>query len=163
MPHIWIETQNLVPRRGFRHEGVQYPAQWLGATSAEQQAEIGIEWVEDDRPRVNEKYYRVHGTRGDWTTTPKDLDELKIRAVAVCKRQANGRLSKTDWYVVRHAESGSEIPADVTEFRAETRAYSNTLEAEIAAADFEGIQKIKQEWPMTEEEEEHRNSPPALQ
>tara|TARA_Y100000310_G_scaffold334044_1_gene412865 strand:+ start:99 stop:575 length:477 start_codon:yes stop_codon:yes gene_type:complete len=153
MPYIWTETQSLVSKRGFTHEGIQYPAQWLGATTAEQQASIGIEWVEDDRPKVSRKYYHIRGDRGDWTTEPRDLDELKARAITDCKERANSRLNSTDWYVVRHAEIGSEIPADVAEFRAATRTYSNTLEAEIEAADFEGIQKIKQEWPKTAAEE----------
>ena len=152
MPYIFTDTQNLVPRRGFTHDNIQYPSQWLGATTAEEQAAIGIEWVEDDRPQVDKRYYRVQGSRGDWTTTPKDLDALKVQEIAKCKQRANRRLRDTDWYVVRKAEIGTEIPADVTEFRTATREFSNELEAEIEAADFESIQKIRPAWPKTDEE-----------
>jgi hypothetical protein len=42
-------------------------------------------------------------------------------------------LSQTDWYVVRQAEGGTTVPADVTERRTEIRTYSNQKEAAIAS------------------------------
>ena len=134
---------------GFTKNGIQYPANWLTKASEEERTAIGLKWVIDDRPNNSERYYNITGHRGDWTVTPKDLDGLKTEAVRACKSKAAYRLRSTDWLVVRKMESGAVVPEDITIYRAATRAYSNALEETINAADFEGIQSIKQEWPMT--------------
>ena len=153
MPYYWTATDIEQPlNKGFTKNGTQYPRNWLNLASDEEKAAIGIEWIADDRPKNNERYYRIRGKRGDWTVEPRDLDELKARAVAACKKHAGNRLADTDWMVVRKVESGAVIPEDVVEFRAATRAYSNELEATINAADFEGIQKVEQEWPKSTQE-----------
>ena len=152
MPYLFTATELEVPKRGFTHNGTQFPRNWLQLSTAEEKAAIGIEWVNDDRPKKNELYYNIRGKRGDWTVTERDLDGLKAKAVADCKRNAGNRLAPTDWLVVRKMDSGAVIPEDVVEFRTATRAYSNELEATINAADFEGIQKIAQEWPKSAEE-----------
>ena len=153
MPYIWKDTDHEQPlNKGFTRNGTQYPRNWLVNASPEEKEAIGIEWVNDDRPKNNERYYRIRGRRGDWTVEPRDLDELKAQAIADCKKAAANRLSDTDWYVVRKMDSGAVIPEDVVEFRAATRAYSNELEAVINAADFEGIQKVEEEWPKNAEE-----------
>lgn len=153
MPYIWKDTDHEQPlNKGFTKNGTQYPRNWLIHASPEEKEAIGIEWVNDDRPKNNERYYRIKGRRGDWTVKPRDLDELKARAVADCKKHAGNRLAPTDWMVVRKVESGAVIPEDVAAFRAATRAYSNELEATINATDFEGIQKVEQEWPKSPEE-----------
>jgi len=152
MPYLFTATELEVPKRGFTKDGVQYPRNWLQLSSDDEKAAIGIEWVNDDRPKKNELYYDVRGKRGDWTVTERDLDGLKAKAVVACKKAAGNRLAPTDWLVVRKMDSGAVIPEDVVEFRAATRAYSNELEATINAADFEGIQKIAYEWPKSAEE-----------
>lgn len=153
MPYIWKDTEIVQPlNKGFTKNGTQYPRNWLINASSEEKAAIGIEWLNDDRPKKNERYYRIRGRRGDWTVEPRDLDELKAEAVAATKKHAANRLSDTDWYVIRKMDSGAVIPEDVVEFRAATRAYSNELEATINATDFEGIQKIEEEWPKSTEE-----------
>jgi len=152
MPYLFKATELEVPKRGFTKDGTQYPRNWLQHASTEEKAAIGIEWVNDDRPKKNERYYRIRGRRGDWTVTERDLDELKAKAVAACKKHAGNRLADTDWMVVRKMDSGAVIPEDVVEYRAATRAYSNELEGVINAADFEGVQKVKQEWPKSTEE-----------
>ena len=153
MPYIWKDTDHEQPlNKGFTKNGTQYPRNWIIHSSAEERAQIGLEWVNDDRPKLNERYWRIRGRRGDWKIEARDLDELKAKAVADCKKAAGNRLAPTDWMVVRKVESGAVIPEDVAAFRAATRAYSNELEAVINAADFEGIQKIEEEWPNSPEE-----------
>jgi hypothetical protein len=47
------------------------------------------------------------------------------------KAEALGLLQSTDWYVVRHAESATAIPANVSTFRTAVRTKSNEIETAI--------------------------------
>jgi len=58
---------------------------------------------------------------------------LKSIYVARIKSQAAGALQSTDWYVIRNAEAGTAIPANVATYRAAVRAKSNDMEALINA------------------------------
>ena len=58
---------------------------------------------------------------------------LKSIHVARIKSQAAGLLQSTDWYVIRNAESGTAIPANVSTYRASVRSKSNDMEALINA------------------------------
>ena len=42
-------------------------------------------------------------------------------------------LSNTDWYVTRKAETGVDVPADVSTYRAAVRTVCNAREVEIAS------------------------------
>ena len=61
------------------------------------------------------------------------LAELKSNKIEQLKRMIGSELSVTDWYVVRYADVGTEIPADIKELRANLRDQSDILEAEINA------------------------------
>lgn len=52
------------------------------------------------------------------TFTSEQLAEIEANAA-----RANAReyLKKTDWYIVRHVETGEAIPADILQKRAEAR------------------------------------------
>ena len=154
MPYIWKDTDTEQPlNRAFKRDGLQYPRNWIIHASEDDRKAIGLEWVNDDYPKVNERYHRITGRRGDWTVKPMDLDKVKARDIAGVKKTAAGRLAPTDWLVIRRADSGAVISEDISEFRAATRAYSNELEAAInAAADVDALIAVKQEWPKTEEE-----------
>lgn len=65
-----------------------------------------------------------------WTET---LDELKQNKIANYKTEINLKLQETDWYIVRNAETGAEIPANITTERADYRAESVTIENEVNA------------------------------
>ena len=58
---------------------------------------------------------------------------LKSIHVSRVKAQASSALQSTDWYVVRNAESGASIPANVATYRAAVRSKSNDMEALINA------------------------------
>ena len=59
---------------------------------------------------------------------------LKSNAIATVKAQAGGLLAPTDWMVVRSAENGTDIPADVLAYRAAVRLASETIETAITNA-----------------------------
>ena len=58
---------------------------------------------------------------------------LKSIHVARIKSQAAGLLQSTDWYIIRNAESGTAIPANISTYRAAVRTKSNDMEALINA------------------------------
>ena len=52
-------------------------------------------------------------------------------------------LQSTDWYVVRKAETGAEIPAEVATYRTAVRAKSNEMEVAIdGAASVEALEAL---------------------
>ena len=66
-------------------------------------------------------------------TWDQTLAELKEQQINNFKGQIGSKLTETDWYVIRNADDGSEIPADITTARADLRTQSNTVETEINA------------------------------
>ena len=59
----------------------------------------------------------------DLTFTEEQLAEMEAQAPRLNAKQY---LRDTDWYVVRHAETGEEVPAEVTKKRAEARATASS-------------------------------------
>jgi len=61
------------------------------------------------------------------------LADLKANKISELKSFASAKLSLTDWYIIREADSGEATPADVRGERAALRTKSDTIEAEINA------------------------------
>jgi hypothetical protein len=97
----------------------------------------------EDREEVDEDgnplYVQVLG-EVDGEPAMVDSDErlvtkgLKSQFIAQAKDSANKALADTDWYVIRKAERGTDIPAEVVEKRAAIIAQCNEKEAAITAA-----------------------------
>ena len=66
-------------------------------------------------------------------TFSQTLAELKANKIQSLKSIIGNKLSATDWYVIRNADVGTEIPTDIKESRADLRDQSDILEAEINA------------------------------
>ena len=117
-------------------DGTQYPANWLQLTTLEEKQAIGI--TEESEPaRVDDRFY----WNGD-LNNPKELEDitdenglttkgLKSNFVSQIKQTAGSILIQTDWYVVRKADIGTEIPENVITYRASIRERSNELEQAI--------------------------------
>ena len=97
-------------------------------------------WVTFDSYSVGETYV----TR-NYVNTPKALEDvtnedasvtqgLKSQYIAQFKQTANSMLSSTDWTVIRKAERGVDIPADVAATRAAILAECDRLTAAVTAA-----------------------------
>ncbi len=87
---------------------------------------LGVIEVADD-PWYDQRFY--------WgVDNPKDLDQLKAQWIAQTKQNANAALAQTDWMVIRKAERGVDIPADVAAARAAAIQEANDKEAAITAA-----------------------------
>jgi len=68
---------------------------------------------------------------------------LKTNEKNKIKAQAANLLQSTDWYVVRHAESETAIPANVSTFRTAVRTKSNEMETAIdGAASAEALEAL---------------------
>jgi len=61
------------------------------------------------------------------------LVELKANKVSDLKSMASSQLSQTDWYIVRNADTGAEVPQSIKDERAAIRTKSDSIEAEINA------------------------------
>ena len=75
-----------------------------------------------------------------YTNTPKAIEDdgetkgLKSNLIAQAKQTANSQLAQTDWYVIRKAERGVDIPADVAAKRAEILAECDAKITSIQSA-----------------------------
>lgn len=59
----------------------------------------------------------------DLTFTEEQLAEIEAQTARLTAKQY---LRDTDWYVVRHAETGVEVPEEITQKRAEARATASS-------------------------------------
>ena len=132
----------------FSHNDIQYPANWLRLSTAEEKTAIGITEVED--PKVyDSRFYNSDGTakalddvdakdeEGNLLKNP-DGSQMVIKGVkSVLKSQekvtAGSLLAAYDWYVVRKAEKSTAIPSSISTFRDGVRTACDTREKEIDA------------------------------
>ena len=125
---------------------INYPANWLRLTTADEKTAAGI--VEVDDPKVyNDKFYYTDGTPktlDDVNSTDKDGNLIKnadgsqhitygLKTILKNeqKSEAASRLANYDWYVVRKLEKGTEIPSKIQTYRDAVRTACNTRETEI--------------------------------
>ena len=158
-----LDGKPLAYDRPFTHDGIQYPANWLRLSSPEEKAAIGIE-ERPNPPSWDQRFYWGYDNDGELISKQLNdepafdedgnpqLDEngepilttgLKTQWIATQKQIAGTLLAPTDWYVVRKAESGVEIPAEVLLYREQVRVVSGQREEQIAAcATTEGLKEL---------------------
>lgn len=147
----------------FKHNGVQYPANWLRLTSIAEKNAVGITEVADtqvtyddrfywgvDNPKLlnnreesdedgNPMYVQVLGTV-DGKPAMVDSSErlvtkgLKSQWTATVKDTANKLLSQTDWMVIRKAERDVAIPEATATYRAAVLTECTRLVTAITGA-----------------------------
>ena len=66
-------------------------------------------------------------------TWEKSLSDLKEQAINNFKSQIGSKLAQTDWYIIREADNGADVPADIVDARVALRELSDTVESEINA------------------------------
>jgi hypothetical protein len=79
-------------------------------------------------PRPDSIYYSVIGpdNNGQYTSTPRDLAELKTNFIKKEKQDSFRLLQQTDWYVLRNVDSAGTVPTAVTTYRSAIRTASET-------------------------------------
>ena len=122
-----LDGKTLSYDRAFKHDDINYPANWLRLSTLAEKNAIGITEVADPvTPSYNQKFY--------WgVDKPKDIDQLKVVWIAHQKKNAAALLSSTDWMVTRKAETDTAIPADTTTYRTAVRTVCGEREAQITA------------------------------
>ena len=121
----------------FSHNDIQYPANWLRLSTAEEKTAIGITEVAD-APTYDSRFYWGDGTAkalDDKTETIDGVEYTTLGVKSVLKAQekqgAGSLLAKYDWYVVRKAEKSTAIPTAIKTYRDAVRTACNTRETEI--------------------------------
>ena len=123
----------------FSHNDIQYPANWLRLSTADEKAAIGITEVAD-APIYDSRFYNDDGSAkalDDKTETIGGVDYVTLGVKSILKAQekaqAGSFLAKYDWYVVRKAEKSTAIPTAITTYRDAVRTACDTREKEIDA------------------------------
>jgi uncharacterized protein (UPF0297 family) len=127
-----IKTFSSIPKE-FKHNGKLYLS--LNETTSYGLGFKDVVFPAYD-PRV-EKLENLHLEGDVYTydvvniTIDGTLAELKEKKINQLKSIIGDMLSKTDWYVIRQADAGTDIPQDIKDDRAALRTASDLIEAEI--------------------------------
>ena len=138
---------------------VNYPANWLRLSTAQEKKNLGITEVAD-APTYDNRFYWAKGIERKLADenvvdddgkavidpmTGKQMVQLGLKSIwiAQTKTSANSLLSSSDWYVTRKAEANTAIPSDISKYRTDVRTASKTIEDKINAcsklADFKKL------------------------
>ena len=141
--------------------------------SAEQLAANGIYEVVYDHSNLKDSRFYINGaenfdfandtvTASHGSATGKALDDVNgtdengveydpvvvisgVKSIEKnhIKSKANNYLQSTDWYVIRHAETATEIPANIATYRTAIRTKANEIETAIdGAATIEAVEAL---------------------
>jgi len=129
--------QLLQPGTQFTVNDITYANNWFQLATQEEKTALGVmEVVYAQRP--DDRYYWVtesaptydsetNTVRVTYTTTDKDIQQLKTSAVQKIKSSAHGLLSASDWMVTRAAEpNGTTVPQPWLTWRASIRTTAQT-------------------------------------
>ena len=118
---------------------VNYPANWLRLSTADEKTALGITEVAD-APIYDGRFYNGDGSAKALDDTKETIDGVEytyLGVKSVLKAQekvtAGSLLARYDWYVVRKAEKGTAIPSAISTFRDGVRTACDTREKEIDA------------------------------
>ena len=121
----------------FTVDGVTYANNWFQLATQEEKTALGIVEVTYDA-RPDDRYYWVtesapiydaetNTVRVSYTTTDKDITQLKAEAVQKIKSSAHSLLSASDWMVTRASEpNGAAVPTPWLTWRASIRTTAQT-------------------------------------
>ena len=143
-----LDGKTLPVGVAFSHNDIQYPANWLRLSTAEEKSAIGITEVED--PKVyDSRFYNGDGSEkalddedakdyeGNLLKNPDGSQMVILGVKSTLKAQekvtAGTLLAPYDWYVVRKAEKSTAIPTAITTYRDGVRTACDTREKEIDA------------------------------
>ena len=137
----------------FSWDGVEYPGNWIQLSTPEERAAIGIcdviygsqpsdqyYWITQEAPVYNAQTNQVDI---NFTSTPKNLTDVKANAFNQVNQTAYSILFPTDWMVVKSVETSTPINPDWNTWRASIRATADsTRTAVTSAADVNAVQQI---------------------
>ena len=141
-----LDGKPLAVDVAFSHNDINYPANWLRLSTAQEKTDLGITEV-DDPKTYDSRFYWGDGTakalddvnatdeEGNLLKNP-DGSQMVIQGVkSVLKAQekeiAKSLLNKYDWQVVRKVEKGTELDSAVATYRDSIRTAYTTRKTEI--------------------------------
>ena len=138
---------------GFTHDNTQYPANYAAQHRDEWDA-LGItEVIPDPQPDPRWNISTLNWATGKWTSTPRDLGEVKERLVREAKQTAFSLLAHSDWRIVKMAETEEPCREDYLDYREQVRARCNEIEENIDEC--ETLDELKEvgtaDWPESPE------------
>ena len=126
-----LDGKTLQTGTAFTHNDIQYPANWLNLSTLEEKQTIGITEI-SEQPRPDDRYYWVTDN-GTYSTTPKDLTSLKVRATNQVNQTAGSILAPSDYMVIKAFETSTPIDATWNTWRNEIRSQAVAQKTAIAA------------------------------
>ena len=144
MASFWLDpatNKRYNEGRAFTYNGKQYTRTGASASTF---TSLGFNAV-NVSARPDDRFYIVSGpdNTGAYSSTARDLAELKANYVQQTKLSARALLRKTDWLVIRKEENASTIPASVETFRDAVRTVSDdNCTAINAAATVEALKAL---------------------
>ena len=143
-----LDRNPLAVDVAFSHNDINYPANWLRLSTADEKTALGITEVADS-PTYDLRFYNSDGTAktlADTNATDENVDPsldengdqiviLGVKSILKAQEKvtAGSLLAKYDWYVVRKAEKSTAIPTAITTYRDAVRTACDTREKEIDA------------------------------
>ena len=131
---------------GTGEDKINYPANWLKLSTAEERTALGITEVADPK-NYDSRFYMTDGTEkalDDTDAKDKDGNLVKdengnqvvilgVKSILknTEKQIAGSLLGEHDWYVTRKSEKGTAIPSAITTYRDAVRTACDTRETEI--------------------------------
>ena len=132
-----LDGKPLAVDVAFTHADIQYPANWLRLSSADEKKAIGITEIEDPKT-YDSRFYWGDGTAKEIDDKKETVDGVEVTTLGVKsmlkareKENAGSLLARYDWYVVRKAEKGTAIPSAISTYRDGVRTACDTIEKEI--------------------------------
>ena len=141
-----LDGKPLAVDAPFTVGDINYPANWLRLSTAQEKKDLGITEVADD-PVYDSRFYWDNGTakalddvdakdeEGNLLKNPDGSQMVILGVKSVLKAQekeiAKSLLNKYDWQVVRKAEKGTELDSAVATYRDSIRTAYTTRKTEI--------------------------------
>ena len=138
-------------------DGVKHPARILSDWSRDELRAIGVIQrrviYENSDPVLYVLSDAVTNISEDEVTVThggieRSLADATAGLIKSIKMEAEGRLSRTDWYVIRLVEKSTTIPAKITTYRDAVRAAVNAAEDQMkVTASISDLAAITISWP----------------
>ena len=132
--------RSIRPGKSWRDDnGVLHPGNW-NIWSADYKASMGIIEIIPETPPDSRLYNWSMNKDGTINSIAKDLNDsgkvlgLKSTLKNEVKRQQGSFLDQTDWFIIRKADTGKEVPTIIKTWRDAIRVKATEMENAIDAA-----------------------------
>ena len=116
----------------WEHNGIQYPANWLRLSTAQDRATLGIVWEDANTQTWNQKFY--WGYDADGNLIPKTYIDLKALWIANTRETAYRPLQPSDYLWPKLQDENSSFAAAKTAYAASPwSTWRSTIRTECAA------------------------------